>query len=128
MEIALCVANHSRHRLPHSRPGARCRIRLGLVVGLLRHANDKYASRLRNIDLPIFPILFSKPPLQKEPEHLHVRWAESHYNKVSVFILRVRVRAFETKVKEKRVVLVDGASECNLPRSREDIIVGLVDR
>ncbi len=90
-------------------------------------ADDKYATRPGNVALAMFSPLFRAHPLQKKPEHFWVWSAAGLYNKVSVCILCVGVRALVTEVHQKLVGLEDN-THSNLPHDCEEHVVGLIDR
>jgi hypothetical protein len=106
-QLAFCLPNHCRHRLPLSGFDT---CRRTIFVGLLSWAaDDKYATLPRNVDLRMLAILLRIHPLQPKPHHLKVRWAN------------VEVRDFMT------VLLVELA-HCNIVNRPKDIIIGHLDR
>ena len=68
-------------------------------------ADDKHATIMRNVDLPMLAVLLVTHPLQEQPEHFPIRVANGLYNWVSVLIPQVGGGTFKTEVNERLSVL-----------------------
>jgi hypothetical protein len=91
-------------------------------------ADDKHATLMRNVDLPMLAPLVGTLPLQETKEQLRLRFANGLDNRDSVLIPQVGVRTFITERQEKLVVLVDHTAHRNIQHGREEFIVGVRDR
>ena len=70
--LGFCLPNPPRTRLPLPGFDACRRTIFGLLSDV---ADDKYATLVRNVDLPMLAPLIGMEQLQKKPEDLRVRWA-----------------------------------------------------
>jgi hypothetical protein len=69
-KLGFCLPNPPRTRLPLPGFDACRRTIFGLLSDVV---DDKYATLMRNVDLPMLAPLVGTEQLQKKPEHLRVR-------------------------------------------------------